>query len=85
MPSTQTQQIRKKLASINLALNVLDANRLTVTNVSLEGVAPRIDIVEGSACRQFQRATSVWRNHNGHRETEHVAIISGCQVRWIER
>ena len=84
MANQEVEIFRAKVSKVNLALNVLAANRLTVTEISLDSPFPRIDILPNKTCELFQKATSRWLINNGHRETEHVTLISGCQIRWKE-
>jgi hypothetical protein len=83
--NVQNEHIAGQLAKVNLAVNVLATRGLTVTSISIEGPWPLIEIIEGSACREFRQAVSKWINRNGRRQCERVALVSDCQVRWIER
>nr|WP_067289797.1 hypothetical protein [Marinobacterium profundum] len=83
--NVQNEHIAGQLAKVNLAVNVLVKRGLTVTAISIEGHSPPIEIIQGPACREFRQAVSKWINKNGRRQTERVAIVGECQVRWIER
>ncbi|UTW12957.1 hypothetical protein [Marinobacterium rhizophilum] len=81
----QNQHIKEKLVRATRAVNVLETNGLTVTAISIDGPWPLIEIIEGRACQKLQHAVSKWINKNGRRQCERVALVSDCQVRWIER
>ena len=84
MVNQEIKIFRDKVAKVNQALGVLAAYRLTVKEISLDSPFPRIAILASGACDSFPKATSRWLVNSGHRTTEHVTIINGCQVRWTE-
>ena len=85
MRNLQNDHIRDQLAKVSLAVGVLEKKNLTITTISIEGPAPLIEIIEGRGCQELRKATAKWITRNGIRECERVALVSQCQVRWLER
>ncbi|WP_293266771.1 hypothetical protein [Neptunomonas sp.] len=82
--NAQNAHILSKLQETQEAVTSLVDAGMTVTNISIEGRVPRIDL-QKKPRKKMQVCWKVIRpGKGGGRECEMAALLNGCEVRWME-
>lgn len=81
----QNTHILAKLKDASAAARELVNAGLTITHIEVEGVRPRINLLD--APRYHNRlpvSTTTIRKTSSGQQTEMAACVNGCEIRWLE-
>ena len=83
--NTQNMHILEKLAAAQAATKTLVNAGLTVTHIHVEGVFPRISLLNGPGRKhKLPVSWKVIRQTAKGREIEMAACVNGCEIRWLQ-
>ena len=83
-PNKQNAHILGKLKEAQAVVSALVTAGMTVANISVDGLIPRISLLHPPRKRMNVCWKVIRPGKSGGRECEMSALMDGCEIRWTE-